>query len=131
MKPIAALWRLALVGVVGVVLLILVSNAITQPIESKVDSYTAEFTDVSGMHTGADVRVRGIKVGKVNAIELRRRSDQSIAEIAFTLDSRYGVGPDTRLAVKYQALTGLRYVDMVNASAGMPASDRSSTFPHR
>ena len=69
MKPIAALWRLALVGVVGGVLLILVSNAITQPIESKVDSYTAEFTDVSGMHTGADVRVRGIKVGKVNAID--------------------------------------------------------------
>ena len=33
------------------------------------------------------------------------------------------------MAVKYQALTGLRYVDMVNASAGMPASASIKHIP--
>ena len=129
MKPIAALWRLAIVGALGVVLLVLVANAITQPVESKVDSYTAEFTDVSGMHTGADVRVRGIRVGKVNAIELRRRSAQTIAQITFTFDSNYGIGPDTMLAVKYQALTGLRYVDVVNATDGKQTASSIKHIP--
>jgi phospholipid/cholesterol/gamma-HCH transport system substrate-binding protein len=121
-KPISALWRLAIAVIVAVVLLILVSNVITQPVAAKLGSYTADFTDVSGLHTGADVRVRGVRVGKVDSVELRRLSGQSIAEVTFTLDSRYSIGTDTRLAVKYQALTGLRYMDVSNASDGVPAA---------
>jgi phospholipid/cholesterol/gamma-HCH transport system substrate-binding protein len=128
-KPIAALWRLAIAVVVAVLLLILVSNVITQPVASKLGSYAADFTDISGLHTGADVRVRGVRVGKVESVELRRRSGQSIAEVAFTLDSRYSIGTDTRLAVKYQALTGLRYVDVVNPSDGVPAASPVKHIP--
>jgi phospholipid/cholesterol/gamma-HCH transport system substrate-binding protein len=128
-KPIAALWRLAIAAVVAILLLILVSNVITQPVASKLGSYTADFTDISGLHTGADVRVRGVRVGKVESVELRRRSGQSIAEVAFTLDSRYSIGTDTRLAVKYQALTGLRYVDVVNPSDGVPAASPVKHIP--
>jgi phospholipid/cholesterol/gamma-HCH transport system substrate-binding protein len=118
MKPIAALWRLAIAGAVGVVLLVLVINVISQPVDAELTSYTAEFTDVAGLHTGADVRVRGVRVGKVDSIDLRRRDEQSVAEVAFTLDSRYRVEPATRLAIKYQALTGLRYVDVQNVPEG-------------
>jgi phospholipid/cholesterol/gamma-HCH transport system substrate-binding protein len=128
-KPFAALWRLAIAVVVAILLLILVSNVITQPVAARLGSYTADFTDISGLHTGADVRVRGVRVGKVESVELRRRSGQSIAEIAFTLDSRYSIGTDTRLAVKYQALTGLRYVDVTNASDGVPAASPVRHIP--
>jgi phospholipid/cholesterol/gamma-HCH transport system substrate-binding protein len=128
-KPIAALWRLAIAAVVAIFLLILVSNVITQPVAAKLGSYTADFTDISGLHTGADVRVRGVRVGKVESVELRRRSGQSIAEVAFTLDSRYSIGAEARLAVKYQALTGLRYVDVVNASDGVPVASPVMHIP--
>jgi phospholipid/cholesterol/gamma-HCH transport system substrate-binding protein len=122
-KPLAALWRLAIAATVAVFLLILVSNVITQPVADKVGSYTADFTDVSGLHAGADVRVRGVRVGKVDTVELQRRDGQSIAAVGFTLDSRYVIDADTRLAVKYQALTGLRYVDVINAAErGQPAA---------
>jgi phospholipid/cholesterol/gamma-HCH transport system substrate-binding protein len=121
MKPLSALWRLVLAAIVAVVLLILVSNVITQPVADKLGSYTADFTDVSGLHTGADVRVRGVRVGKVDTVELQRRSGQSIAEVGFTLDSRYSIGTDTRLGVKYQALTGLRYLDVIDAADERPA----------
>jgi phospholipid/cholesterol/gamma-HCH transport system substrate-binding protein len=128
-KPFSALWRLVLAAVVAVLLLIMVSNVITQPVASKLGAYTADFTDVSGLHTGADVRVRGVRVGKVESIELVRRSGQSIAEVAFTLDARYGIGTDCRLAVKYQALTGLRYVDVVDASDGTPPATPVKHIP--
>jgi phospholipid/cholesterol/gamma-HCH transport system substrate-binding protein len=121
MKPIAATWRLIVAGIMAVALVVAVINVITHPVASKVSSYTADFTDVAGLHVGADVRIRGVRVGKVDSVELHRRSEQTIAEVAFTLDSRYSVGMDTSLAVKYQALTGLRYVDVVNASDGVPA----------
>ncbi|MDT5129270.1 MAG: phospholipid/cholesterol/gamma-HCH transport system substrate-binding protein [Mycobacterium sp.] len=122
MKPLAALWRLAIAVVVAVLLMILVTNVITNPVDSKLGAYTADFTDASGLHTGADVRVRGVRVGKVDSVELIRRSGQSLADVAFTLDTRYGIDADTRLAVKYQALTGLRYLDVANPSDGAPAA---------
>lgn len=118
MKPVSALWRLVISGAVGVILLVLVTNVISQPVDTSLKNYTADFTDISGLRTGADVRVRGVRVGKVDSIDLRRRDGQSVAEVAFTLDSRYRVAAATRLAVKYQALTGLRYVDVANPADG-------------
>jgi phospholipid/cholesterol/gamma-HCH transport system substrate-binding protein len=128
-KPISALWRLAVAVVVAVFLIILVSNVINQPVAAKLGAYTADFTDVSGLHTGADVRVSGVRVGKVESVELRRLSGQSIAAVAFTLDSRYSIDADTRLAVKYQALTGLRYLDVTNASNAVPAASPVKHIP--
>lgn len=116
MKPSAALWRLAIVGIVGIVLFTFLANAIKQPVTGKVRSYRAEFTDSSGLHPGADVRVRGVRVGKVQSIELDRHDGQSVSAVGFTLETRYGVVPETRLAIKYQSLTGSRYVDVMNAS---------------
>jgi phospholipid/cholesterol/gamma-HCH transport system substrate-binding protein len=129
MTPISALWRLAIAVIVAVLLIILVSNVITNPVAAKLGAYTADFTDISGLHTGADVRVHGVRVGKVESVELRRRAGQSIAEVAFTLDSRYGIDAYTRLAVKYQALTGLRYVDVANPSDGAPAAAPPKHIP--
>lgn len=118
MKPIAALWRLGIALAATIVLLTLVINVISQPVDAKLKAYTAEFTDVSGLRNGADVRVRGVRVGKVESIDLRRRNGQSLAEVGFTLDAEYHIAADTRLAVKYQALTGLRYVDVQNSYEG-------------
>jgi phospholipid/cholesterol/gamma-HCH transport system substrate-binding protein len=123
MKPIAAVWRLALTGVVAVVCFILLASAITRPVEPHVRSYTAEFTDVSGLYTGADVRVRGVPAGKVQSIDLERHDGQSVAAVKFTLENRYGLVSDTRLAIKYQTLTGSRYLDVVNASEAYTEAD--------
>jgi phospholipid/cholesterol/gamma-HCH transport system substrate-binding protein len=117
-KPLAALWRLALAAVVSAVLLIVISNVITQPVDVSTRTYTAEFTDVSGLHEGADVRVRGVRVGKVDTLELKRSDGRSLAAVKFTMESRYSVVPTSRLAVKFQALTGLRYIDVTGAADG-------------
>jgi phospholipid/cholesterol/gamma-HCH transport system substrate-binding protein len=123
MKPAAALWRLAISGVVAVVLFILLANIIQQPVAAELRSYIAEFTDASGLHLDADVRVRGVRVGKVQSVQLERRGGQSIAAVGFTLDKRYGVVSATRLAIKYQTLTGLRYVDIIDPAERYSTSD--------
>ena len=115
-KPAAAAWRLGITTVVAIILFILLANALTQPVAPDVRSYTAEFTDVSGLYSGADVRVRGVRVGKVQSVALKRRGGQTVAAVEFTLGRRYGVVSATRLAIKYQSLTGSRYIDVVDPS---------------
>ncbi len=129
MKPAAALWRLGITGVVAIVLFILLANVITQPVAPEVRSYAAEFTDASGLYSGADVRVRGVRVGKVQSVELKRRGGQSIAAVGFTLERRYGVVSATRLAIKYQSLTGSRYIDVVNPSERYSQADLVPRVP--
>lgn len=129
MKGRAALWRLAIAGAVAIILFILVANVIRQPVAADLRSYTAEFTDASGLHLDADVRVRGVRVGKVHAIDLERRHGQSVAAVGFTLDKRYGITTATRLAIKFQALTGLRYVDVVNPSEKYSTTDLVMRVP--
>jgi phospholipid/cholesterol/gamma-HCH transport system substrate-binding protein len=129
MKPKAALWRIGISLVFAGFAFILIVNVITQPVTADVRSYTAQFIDASGLHPGADVRVRGVSVGKVATIELQRLGGQSVAAIAFTLDKRYGVVSGTRLAIKYQSLTGVRYVDVVNPSAAYSTADLVTHVP--
>lgn len=114
-KPSSALWRFALVAIVAGVIFVLTVNVLRQPVAAQTRTYTAEFSDVSGLHMDADVRIRGLRVGKTTALRLVRRAGQSVAEVDLTLDSRYAVVPETRLAIKYQALTGLRYIDVSDA----------------
>jgi phospholipid/cholesterol/gamma-HCH transport system substrate-binding protein len=129
MTATGALWRLAIAGAVATVLLVLVANVIRQPVAAPTRSYTAEFTDASGLHLDADVRVRGVRVGKVQSIELHRQGGQSTAAVRFTLDKRYGVVSATRLAIKFQALTGVRYVDVVKPSEKYSTTDLVAHVP--
>ncbi len=122
MKPLAALWRFVVAAAVAAVLLILITNVIRQPVDGQTRTFTADFSDVSGLQQGADVRVHGVRVGKVTTIDLQRANGRSFASVMFTLEKRFGVVPASRLAVKYQALTGLRYLDASNVTEnGDPA----------
>lgn len=129
MPATAALWRLVISGVVAVLLFIVLANVIRQPVAAQERSYTAEFTDASGLHVDADVRVRGVRVGKVESVRLERHDGRSVAAVGFSLDKRYGVVSVSRLAIKYQALTGLRYVDVLNPAEGYSAAELVPRVP--
>jgi phospholipid/cholesterol/gamma-HCH transport system substrate-binding protein len=129
MKPLATLWRLGLSVAVAVVLFILLSNTLTNPVAINTRTYTAEFTDASGLHPDGDVRVRGVRVGKVESVDLARHDGQNVAQVKFTLDQQYGIIARSRLAIKFQALTGVRYLDVTNAAEGYAAADLISQVP--
>lgn len=130
MKPRAALWRFVLAAFVSVILLIVIADEIRQPIQATTRTYNADFTDVSGLSDGSDVRVRGVRVGKVQAIELKRSDDgRSVAGVRLTLDQRFSIVPASRLAVRYQALTGLRYIDVENPAEGGAVANRIINVP--
>jgi phospholipid/cholesterol/gamma-HCH transport system substrate-binding protein len=129
MKPLALLWRLGLSVAVAVVLFILLSNTLTNPVAINTRTYTAEFTDASGIHPDGDVRVRGVRVGKVESVDLARHDGQNVAQVKFTLDQHYGILAISRLAIKFQALTGVRYLDVTNVAEGYAPADLVTQVP--
>ncbi|MFI6866750.1 MCE family protein [Nocardia sp. NPDC050406] len=111
MKPTTVpgvLWRLALFGTVIVVLLIVIVTAITRPLGTDTEDYRAQFSDVSGLRVGSDVRMYGVPVGKVEAIDLAAAT----AVVRFTVDRDRPLYADTVPAIRYQSLTGQRYIDL-------------------
>jgi phospholipid/cholesterol/gamma-HCH transport system substrate-binding protein len=129
MKLIASLWRVGLSIAVTIGLVILLSNTLTNPVAVSTRTYTALFTDASGLHLDGDVRVRGVRVGKIASVDLARHDGQNLAQVKFTLDKKYGVVAVTRLAIKFQALTGVRYIDVTNPAEGFHAVDLITHVP--
>ncbi|MFI6213405.1 MCE family protein [Nocardia brasiliensis] len=104
----AVLVRLALFVTVIAVLLMVIVTAITRPVEAATDSFRAEFTDVSGLRTGSDVRMYGVQVGKVADIEL----SGATAVVEFSVARDHPLYTTTVPAIRYQSLTGQRYIDL-------------------
>lgn len=103
--------KLIAVAIVTVVLFVIVINAMRNPVSQQTHSYTAEFTDVSGLNVNGDVRSKGLRIGKVTGVDLERRGSESLALVHFTLDRDYQLTDTSRLAIRYQNLTGTRYLD--------------------
>ncbi|MEV0297376.1 MlaD family protein [Nocardia sp. NPDC050710] len=104
----AVIVRLGLFAITMIALLLVIVQAITRPIEGDTRAYTAEFTDVSGLKTGDDVRMFGVGVGKVTDIDLKGVR----AEVRFTVARDRPVYDASMIAIRYQSLTGQRYVDI-------------------
>lgn len=129
MKPLAATWRIGAALAVSVLFFILLSNTLVNPVDVTTRTYIAEYTDASGLHQDGDVRVRGVRVGKVESVDLARVDGQNVAQVKFTLDKKYGVVRNSRLAIKFQALTGVRYIDVTNPAEGYRDGDLVKQIP--
>ncbi|MFZ2511268.1 MAG: MlaD family protein [Gordonia sp. (in: high G+C Gram-positive bacteria)] len=126
--------KLAAVAVVTVLLFGLVLNAMRNPVDSATREYSADFTDVSGLSVNGDVRFKGLRIGKIDSIDLRRKDGQAIARVGFSMDDGYTLTGGSRLAVKYQNLTGVRYLDLTQPDdpgtevSHLPVDATSSSF---
>lgn len=107
----ALMLRLAIFATAMAVLLYGVFQALQRPIAGETDTYTAVFTDANGLRAGNDVRLFGVRVGKVEALAL----DGPNAKVRFTLEHQRAVYANTTLAIRYQSLTGARYLDIQQA----------------
>lgn len=70
-------------------------------------TYRAEFTDVTGLVDGDDVRIAGVRVGSVTGIRIVRHS---AAEVTFTVRKDRPLPASATAAVRYRNLVGQRYV---------------------
>ncbi|OBB25285.1 MlaD family protein [Mycolicibacterium elephantis] len=110
---------------VAVVCILVVLTALRSPVTGAAARYTAEFSDVSGLYVGDDVRVSGVQVGKVETIRL----DGRIAKVDFTTQVAHPVFANTVAAVRYQTLIGQRYVELVQPAEPASQLPEGGTIP--
>ncbi|MET9199944.1 MCE family protein [Gordonia sp. NPDC003585] len=73
------------------------------------NDYTAVFTSASAIKAGSKVKIAGVEVGSVGDVSLNRDNQ---AEIEFTVDQKYPVPKSVRVLVRYENLTGDRYLEL-------------------
>jgi phospholipid/cholesterol/gamma-HCH transport system substrate-binding protein len=74
------------------------------------DSYHAIFADVSGLHTGDQVRVSGVVVGRVTGEKLL---DAAHVRVTFTANRDQTLTTTTAAVVRYANLLGQRFLALV------------------
>ncbi|MEU3273694.1 MCE family protein [Saccharomonospora sp. NPDC006951] len=114
------------IALVGLVLMVLGTvaalNSDDLPIIGGGTTYTADFSEAAGLQTDDEVRVAGIKVGKVTDIEL----DGDRVRVSFKVKDAW-LGDRTTAAIKIKTLLGQKYVAL--DPLGDTALDPDDTIP--
>ncbi|MFE3541997.1 MCE family protein [Nocardia sp. NPDC059177] len=114
-------------AIVSLLVTVVVWNTLARTVDGDTRKYTAIFTDVLGLRPGDDVRMAGVRVGKVETIELDGKHD---AKVSFIVQSDQTVFDDTKALVRYQNLIGQRYVALTPGEEPNPEALASgSTIP--
>jgi phospholipid/cholesterol/gamma-HCH transport system substrate-binding protein len=117
--------------VVLAVTLVAALRADDLPIIGGGDTYHAMFTEAGGLKVNDEVRIAGVRVGKVDEIELA--GDE--VRVSFKVDDAADFGSDTRAAIKVKTILGSMFLALEPAGAGrlhegatIPAARTSSPF---
>jgi phospholipid/cholesterol/gamma-HCH transport system substrate-binding protein len=103
---------ISLVVVLGLILLAF--NADELPVIGGGDTYYADFGEAGGLKANDEVRIAGVRVGKVDSVSL----DGDHVKVAFRIDSGADFGTQTRAAIKVKTLLGAMYLSLEPAGSG-------------
>ncbi len=95
-------------------LILLAFNADKLPIIGGGTTYYADFTEAGGLKVDDEVRIAGVRVGKVDAVSL----DGGHVKVAFRIQDHADFGTETRAAIKVKTLLGAMYLSLEPAGAG-------------
>ncbi|WP_054815001.1 MCE family protein [Nocardia arizonensis] len=83
-------------------------------VDGATNSYSAIFTDVSGLKVGDDVRMAGVRVGRVDKMELVGTQ----AKVTFRVERDQKLYGNTKASITYQNIIGQRYLGLALGKVG-------------
>lgn len=112
----------AIFGLIAALVTVMMWNTLSRSVSGATDNYSATFTDVLGLRPGDDVRMAGVRVGKVDSISAVRdpASRKYVASVHFRVQRDQHLYHDTKALVRYQNLIGQRYVALEPGTKGEP-----------
>jgi phospholipid/cholesterol/gamma-HCH transport system substrate-binding protein len=78
------------------------------------DTYYAAFSESGGLKANDEVRIAGVRVGKVESVAL----DGDHVKVTFRVDTGSEFGEETRAAIKVKTLLGAMYLALQPAGSG-------------
>jgi phospholipid/cholesterol/gamma-HCH transport system substrate-binding protein len=87
------------------------------------DTYYAAFSEAGGLKANDEVRVAGVRVGKVDAVQL----DGDHVKVTFKVQRGVDFGKDSRAAIKVKTLLGAMFLSLEPAGGGQ--LEEGTTIP--
>jgi phospholipid/cholesterol/gamma-HCH transport system substrate-binding protein len=107
-------------------LILVAFNADKLPLIGGGTTYYADFSEAGGLKANDEVRIAGVRVGKVDSVSL----DGDQVKVAFRIDSGADFGNDTRAAIKVKTLLGAMYLSLEPAGPGQLAGGSEIPVAH-
>lgn len=122
------------IGIISITVLVLVLvaafNSDNLPIIGGGTTYSADFTEDAGLQSGDDVRIAGVKVGKVTSIGL----EGDHVKVTFQVKNAW-MGNQSTADIKIRTLLGAKYVAVdprgpspLNPNTAIPTSRTTSPY---
>ena len=89
-------------------------------------TYSADFSNVSGLKGGNFVRIAGVEVGKVRNMTLHK---DGTVTVEFAIDRNLTLTEGTKAAVRYENLIGDRYLSLEEAPGSVRKLQPGQTIP--
>ncbi|GAA1796033.1 MCE family protein [Actinomadura chokoriensis] len=96
------------------VLLALAMNLDNIPLISGGTTHTAAFKEAAGLKPDEEVRIAGVKVGKVTALDL----DGDHVKVTFRVDDGVRLGDRTEAGIKIKTILGAHYLELTPRGKG-------------
>lgn len=124
----AVIIKFSIFAAISVLLLWILLNTMLNPISGKTNTYYAKFQDVSGLRVGDDIKVAGVRVGRVAAIRADKQGNSyDGAVVSLQMQTSQPIPTNADLIMRYQNLVGQRYLSIQFQDAnGNPIAPASS-----
>ena len=109
--------------VVLLALIVVAFEAGNLPLIGGGDTYHAEFKELGGLKANDEVRIAGVRVGKVTGIELKGNK----VDVSFKVKTPSKFGDQTEANIKVKTLLGAMYLSLAPKGSGQLSKD--STIP--
>ena len=88
--------------------------------------YNAIFSDVTGLLPGNDIRIAGVRIGSVDAIELE---GNNLARVEFSLEDGRTIPESAIAALRFRNLVGERYIAITEGEGSARPLPEDGTLP--
>jgi phospholipid/cholesterol/gamma-HCH transport system substrate-binding protein len=105
------------------ILLVMAFKAGDLPLIGGGDTYHAAFAESGGLKVNDEVRIAGVRVGKVTGVELKNGK----VHVSFKVDTPSKFGTETVAAIKVKTLLGAMFISLEPKGSGQLRED--STIP--
>ncbi|WP_330247652.1 MCE family protein [Streptomyces sp. NBC_00562] len=106
------------IGAVGITTLVLLAlaafNADSLPLIGDGETYSAAFSEAGGLKSGDEVRIAGVKVGKVDEVDL----DGDHVKVTFRVKGEPEFGTRTGAAIEVKTILGAKYLALQPKGTG-------------
>ncbi|KRB79278.1 hypothetical protein ASE01_23515 [Nocardioides sp. Root190] len=118
-----AVLGVAVFSLVAILLTSMVAGTLSRSSGADTITVTAVFRDATGLRPGDDVRLAGVRIGRVGETHVGQGKDAGLAVVTLRVDRDQGLHDDITASVDYLNLMGQRYVAISRPDRAAEAGD--------